>query len=285
MTTLMKRFYDNGILDFLLNEREKGKIRNLGFSYHGDVEVFDYLLSRHDEYKWDFVQIQMNYMDWKHAKEMNERNTDAEYLYNELYKRGIPVVIMEPLLGGRLSNVPDHVAAKLLQRAPESSVASWAFRFCGSFPGVLTALSGMTYMEHLQDNIGTFSPLVPLTEADFNYLEDMVKLMLQYPTIPCNDCYYCMPCPYGVDIPAVFMHYNKCVTEGNIPASSQDPFYRKERRAFLVGYDRSVPKLQQADRCIGCHECLSRCPQRISIPRNMRRIAAFVEDLRQSRDF
>ncbi|MCD8208152.1 MAG: aldo/keto reductase, partial [Bacteroidales bacterium] len=199
MPTLMKRFYDNGILDFLLNEREKGKIRNLGFSYHGDVEVFDYLLSRHDEYKWDFVQIQMNYMDWRHAKEMNERNTDAEYLYNELQKRGIPVVIMEPLLGGRLSNVPDHIATKLLQRAPESSVASWAFRFCGSFPGVLTALSGMTYMEHLTDNIGTFSPLVPLSEDEFNFLEETARLMLQYPTIPCNDCNYCMPCPYGVD--------------------------------------------------------------------------------------
>lgn len=92
------------MLDFLLKEREAGRIRNLGFSYHGDVEVFDYLLSRHDEFKWDFVQIQLNYVDWKHAKETNPRNTDAEYLYGELTGRGIPAVIMEPLLGGRLSN-------------------------------------------------------------------------------------------------------------------------------------------------------------------------------------
>ena len=112
------RYIDNGMLDFLLAEREAGRIRNLGFSYHGDIAVFDYLLAQHDRYKWDFVQIQLNYVDWKHAKEVNTRNTDAEYLYGELEKRGIPAVIMEPLLGGRLSNVHDHIAAHLKQRRP-----------------------------------------------------------------------------------------------------------------------------------------------------------------------
>ena len=140
------------MLDFLLKEREAGRIRNLGFSYHGDIEVFDYLLSRHDELKWDFVQIQLNYVDWRHAKEVNTRNTDAEYLYAELVKRNIPAVIMEPLLGGRLSRLNDHLMARLKQRRPQESVASWAFRFAGTFPDVLTVLSGMTYMEHLQDN-------------------------------------------------------------------------------------------------------------------------------------
>lgn len=112
------RYIDNGMLDFLLAEREAGRIRNLGFSYHGDIAVFDHLLAQHDRYKWDFVQIQLNYVDWKHAKEVNTRNTDAEYLYGELEKRGIPTVIMEPLLGGRLSNVHDHIAAHLKQRRP-----------------------------------------------------------------------------------------------------------------------------------------------------------------------
>lgn len=110
------RYIDNGILDFLLSEREAGRIRNLGFSYHGDIAVFDRLLAEHDRYRWDFVQIQLNYVDWRHAKEVNTRNTDAEYLYGELSRRGIPAVIMEPLLGGRLSNVHDHIAAKLRQR-------------------------------------------------------------------------------------------------------------------------------------------------------------------------
>ena len=98
MEEFNKRYIDNGVLDFLMKEREAGRIRNLGFSYHGDIAVFDHLLSRHDEYKWDFVQIQLNYVDWKHAKEVNERNTNAEYLYNELARRDIPAIIMEPLL-------------------------------------------------------------------------------------------------------------------------------------------------------------------------------------------
>ena len=145
MEEFNKRYIDNGVLDFLMKEREAGRIRNLGFSYHGDIAVFDHLLSRHDEYKWDFVQIQLNYVDWKHAKEVNERNTNAEYLYNELARRDIPAIIMEPLLGGRLSNVPDHIVSRLKQREPERSVASWAFRYAGSHPDVLTVLSGMTY--------------------------------------------------------------------------------------------------------------------------------------------
>ena len=102
MEEFENRYMKNGILDFLQEERKAGRIRNLGFSYHGDVRVFDYLLSRHDEYKWDFVQIQLNYLDWKYAKQINPRNTDAEYLYHELVKRNIPAVVMEPLLGGRL---------------------------------------------------------------------------------------------------------------------------------------------------------------------------------------
>ncbi len=281
MEAFRGRYVDNGILDFLVEERKKGRIRNLGFSYHGDIEVFDYLLSRHDEYHWDFVQIQLNYVDWLHAKEVNPRNTNAEYLYGELLKRGIPAVIMEPLLGGRLSNVPDHIVARLKQRRPDDSVASWAFRFAGSPENVLTVLSGMTYMEHLQDNLCTYSPLVALSQEDKDFLEETARLMLVYPTVPCNDCKYCMPCPYGVDIPSILVHYNKCVNQGNVPESRQDANYRKARRAFLVGYDRSVPRLRQADHCIGCTQCKVHCPQNIDIPKELHRIDRFVEDLKQ----
>ncbi len=285
MEALRGRYLDNGMLDFLLEERRAGRIRNLGFSYHGDIEVFDWLLAHHDTYRWDFVQIQLNYVDWRHAKEVNKQNTDAEYLYGELQKRGIPAVIMEPLLGGRLSNVHDHIAAKLKEYEPSASVASWAFRFAGTWPGVLTVLSGMTYMEHLQDNVRTFSPLVPLTEQDKEFLEQTAQQLLRYPTIPCNDCKYCMPCPYGLDIPAILLHFNKCINEGNMPSSSQDENYRRARRIFLIGYDRSVPRLRQADHCIGCRRCVPHCPQNINIPRQMRRIDKFVEDLKQGREF
>ncbi len=281
MEALRGRYLDNGILDFLIGERAAGRIRNLGFSYHGDIEVFDYLLSRHDEIKWDFVQIQLNYVDWKHAKEVNPRNTDAEYLYGELTKRNIPAIIMEPLLGGRLSNVPNHIVSRLKQRRPEDSVASWAFRFAGSPEHVLTVLSGMTYMEHLQDNLRTFSPLIPLDGEDKEFLEETAQLMLKYPTVPCNDCKYCMPCPYGIDIPSILIHYNKCVNEGNLPKSSQDENYRKARRAFLVGYDRSVPRLRQANHCIACNQCVHHCPQNIKIPEELHRIDQFAEQLKQ----
>ena len=260
MEEMRGRLYDCGIADFILKEKEAGRIRKLGFSFHGDVKVFDYMLQE-SGIPWDFIQIQLNYLDWRHASGMN---VNAEYLYGELAKRNIPAVIMEPLLGGRLSKVHDHIVTKLKQREPEHSVASWAFRFSGSFPDVLTVLSGMTYMEHLQDNRRTYSPLQPLTDEEFRFLQETADLMAQYQTIPCNDCNYCMPCPYGLDI------------------SRQDDNYREARRAFLIGYDRSVPRLRQASHCIGCAQCNPHCPQGIDIPKEMQRIDHFVEQLKQN---
>ncbi len=278
------RFMDNGLLDWLVEQKEAGKIRNLGFSYHGDIAVFDNLLAWHDsgDYHWDFVQIELNYLDWKHAKEINERNTNAEYLYAELKKRNIPAVIMEPLLGGRLANVPDAIVADMKRRDPKSSVASWAFRYAGTPDGVLTVLSGMTYMDHLMENIKTYSPLRPITPEENAFLETIADKLVALQTIPCNDCKYCMPCPYGINIPAIFVHYNKCIKEGNLVRNEQDNAYKRARRAFLVGYDRSVPKLRQAQMCIGCGQCEGHCPQRIRIPQELAKIDEFVEKLKRS---
>ena len=273
-----QRFVDNGMMEYLLEERKAGRIRNLGFSFHGTPEGFDELMAYHDQYHWDFVQIQLNYIDWTHA---SGRNAKAKYLQEELDKRGIQSVIMEPLLGGRLSKVPEHIAGRLKERNPQGSVASWAFRFAGTHPGVLCVLSGMTYMEHLQDNVGTYSPLKPLTEDELAFLEETAELMQKYPTVPCNDCKYCMPCPYGIDIPAILLHYNKCVNEGEIATSTQDENYRKARRAYLVSYDRAVPKLRQAARCIGCNQCMSHCPQSINIPRELHKIDRYIENLKK----
>lgn len=274
-----KRFLENGMVDFLMEERKAGRIRNLGFSFHGKKKGFDELMALHEKYHWDFVQIQLNYMDWTHAP---SKATDARYLLNELDKRGIPAIIMEPLLGGRLAKVPQHIADRLLEREPERSIASWAFRFAGTHERVLCVLSGMTYMEHLQDNLKSYSPLTPLTEADLSFLEDTAEIMANYPTIECTECRYCMPCPYGIEIPAIFQHYNKCLNEGHISAGSGSENYRKARRAYLVGYDRAVPKPGQADHCIGCGQCMKDCPQGINIPKEIRRIDRYIEDLRRN---
>ena len=275
-----QRFVDNGIMDFLMEERKAGRIRNLGFSFHGSAEGFDEMMEYHEKYHWDFVQIQLNYVDWRHA---SGRNAQAEYLQQELDKRGIQSVIMEPLLGGRLSKVPQYVADRLKERNPQGSVASWAFRFAGTHPGVLCVLSGMTYMEHLQDNVGTYSPLVPLTEDELAFLDETAEIMQKYPTIPCNDCKYCMPCPYGIDIPASLLHYNKCVNAGEVATSITDEGYKKARRAYLVSYDRAVPKLRQASRCTGCNQCMSHCPQSINISRELQKIDRYIENLRQDK--
>lgn len=276
MEDFNRRFINNGVLDFLVAEKKEGRIRNLGFSFHGSQECFDQLMKLHDDgaYHWDFVQIQMNYLDWKNAF------VPSEYLYNELTRRNIPVVIMEPLLGGRLSKVNDHIVGEMKSREPERTVASWAFRFCGTWDNVLTTLSGMTYMEHLEDNLRSFCPLQPLTDDEMDFLDKMATEIMNYPTIPCTGCQYCMPCPYGLDIPGIFAHYNKCINEGQMPTTGEDENYAKLRRAFLIGYDRSVPRLRQADHCVGCRQCVEHCPQKIDIPSQMDRIDEFVEKLK-----
>ena len=276
------RYMENGMLDYLVEERKAGRIRNLGFSYHGDIAVFDTLLSWHDKYHWDFVQIELNYLDWDYADEINNRNTDASYLYAELQKRGIPAVIMEPLLGGRLANLPQYLATELKQLDPERSVASWAFRYAGTPEGVLTVLSGMTFMEHLKDNLLSYCPLVPLSEKEMRYLDkDVAERIVGLQNIPCNDCKYCMPCPYGIDIPAIFVHYNKCKNDGMLPTDRGDENYRRLRRNYLIGLDRAVPKMRQADHCIQCGQCEPHCPQNIRIPRELKRISDYVESLKQ----
>ena len=194
---------------------------------------------------------------------------------------------MEPLRGGALARGNQQIRALFKGKSPERSVASWAFRFAASLPNVLTVLSGMTFMEHVRDNILTFSPFTPLDEEEKATVQQAVEafLSLSVEGTPCTGCKYCMPCPYGLDIPELFLHYNRCLTEQTLPPSPEDDGYRRARRAFLIGYDRAVPRLRQADHCTGCRDCIPKCPQRIDIPGEMLKIDEYVEKLRAEGGF
>jgi predicted aldo/keto reductase-like oxidoreductase len=276
------RFIDNGLLDFLLEERKAGRIRHLGFSYHGDVRAFDWLLDHNDEYHWDFVQIQMNYLDWRHASLGDgwKRDADAEYLYNKCQKLDIQCVIMEPLRGGALAKLRDEQFKQLQELRPNDSAARWAFRWVGSHSNILTALSGMNRMDHLIDNVETFSPLDPCTESENALLANIADVMAGFPTIPCTTCAYCMPCPYGVDIPKNFAYYNEAINEHILPLpDSQSADYSARKQQFIDGYKAALPDEKTwAKACQDCEECLSKCPQQIRIPNQMGRI---VETLRK----
>ena len=269
--TFSKRYLENKAVDWCAQLREQKRIRNLGFSYHGDPKAFEWCIAHHDTYKWDFCQIQMNYVDWRHAKEVNPRNLDAKYLYERLTELKIPVVIMEPLLGGRLARYNYALANELTPLDPEASLAKWALRFCGTYPNVMTVLSGMTRMEHIQENVGVFSPLKPCSEEELAALERAAQALLKLDTIPCNDCKYCMPCPYGLDIPALLMLRNEILTEKTMP----------DAREVLARYARAVPEeLRRAEHCTGCGRCQPHCPQSINIPKELETIDAWIETLK-----
>ena len=265
-----KPYEEFGGYDVLAKEKEKGRIKRLGFSFHGDKELFTYLLNKRP---WDFVLLQINYIDWV--------DQEAEFFYNELVKRGIQCMVMEPLKGGALASLTPDANEILLDYAPDKSVASWAFRYVGSLPNVLTVLSGMTKMEHLKDNLATFTNFQPLTEEERGVLDKAIAEYRRYKQIGCTACKYCMPCKYGVDIPAVFEAYNKCVKESNIPdmEGPRDAKFNKKKRAFLATYYNTVPEGARAERCISCGECQTLCPQKLNVPELIFKMKNMVKEL------
>lgn len=274
---MKERYLDNGLLDYLLEQRKQGRIRNLGFSFHGDDRGFDEMMAFYEKYNLDFVQIQMNYIDWKNASQ----DASSEYMYGELARRDIPVVIMEPLLGGRLADIPAVLFDRLKAEQPAASAASWAMRFCGSFPKVLTVLSGMTCMEHLQDNLKTFLDFKPLTDEEFGILDWVAAEMAKFPLVRCTTCQYCMPCPYGIDIPGIFKFYNDSVREGTFVVGKEQKDFQRARRLYLASYSEAVESVRQADHCIGCGQCLGKCPQHIPIPDTLHRIDDYIDQLKK----
>jgi hypothetical protein len=240
----VKRFH---IYEFLKARQSEGKIRKLGFSFHDEPEVLETIASAHD---WDFAQIQLNYLDWTLYRSREQ--------YEILTNRNIPVIVMEPLRGGALAKLNDEATAIFKAANPDASVASWAFRYAASLPNVICVLSGMTKMEHLQENIRTFTDFKPLDDKEHAVIETALAASRKTSAIPCTACRYCTPCPVGVDIPRIFGLYNHSKITGNF-------------MQFRMIYDK-MSEDERASACIGCGTCLKKCPQKINIPTELKKI-------------
>ena len=272
------RFRDNGLFKWLLEQKKKGRIRHIGFSFHGSNADLPGLVGLYD---WDFVQIQLNYADWK---EMSRgwgsgggNETSSEYLYNYLVGKGIPVLVMEPVKGGALANVSEGVAAVLRERHPDLTPAANALTFVGSLPGVMVTLSGMSNMAQLKENVSLFTGFKPFDEKEHAFMLTVADLYKSKGQIPCTACAYCMPCPAGVDIPGNFKIFNSASDALTLSDTGRKDLADKQK-AFLKLYN-DQDKAIRADACVGCNACLPKCPQHISIPQHMTRIREIVAKL------
>lgn len=228
------------IYDYLCQQKAKGKIKHLGFSFHDEPELLEQIVAEH---QWDFGQLQINYMDWV--------TQDAARQYRILTELGIPIVAMEPVRGGALARLNDKAAALLKAADPNSSIASWALRWAASLPNVMTVLSGMSTLEQVEDNVQTFEKYRSVSRRELEIVEEALEVYRESGVIPCTACGYCMPCPAGVDIPKVLSAYNSnCI-------DTQD-------WKLLLEY-RVIGEQHTAANCTKCLECLEKCPQKIAI--------------------
>jgi predicted aldo/keto reductase-like oxidoreductase len=237
--------------EFLKNKKAEGKIRRLGFSFHDHPDVLKEIV---EGYAWDFVQIQLNYLDWEILK--------AKENYECLTEHHIPVIVMEPVRGGALATLNEKALGILKKADAGVSAASWAIRFAASLPNVMTVLSGMSTPEQLEDNIKTIENFKPLGEAERRAIADAVTAYRASGTIPCTGCRYCSDCPAGVDIPRIFSFYN--IFQVN-----------KDQGGFTSGY-RAISEQERAHNCVACGQCMTHCPQGIQIPDRLKEIAAFA---------
>ena len=241
-----------------LQKKAEGKITHFGFSFHGSPELLVKVLDEHPE--MEFVQIQLNYADW------NNPVVRSGKLYDILHKRNIPMVIMEPVKGGSLAKLKPELEEKFRAVRPDASIASWAFRFVGSLPGVMTILSGMTHEDQMLDNISTFTDFEPLNDEDRRTIEEVTAIMLDIPLIGCTACRYCVDgCPMKISIPDVFRAVNTMT------------LYNEEfrPRAFYSGLI-DTGHGRAAD-CIACGQCEGVCPQHLPIINLMKDASAKLD--------
>ena len=243
-----------GILDYLLKQKENGRIRHLGFSAHGSVEVIQRFLDAYGKHM-EFCQLQLNYMDW-HFQNAQEK---AELLN----KAGIPVWVMEPLRGGKLAKASESLTAAMKAMRPGETVPGWAFRFLQSVPGVTMVLSGMSTMEQLRANISTYETDAPLSAEEFDALVKHMDEEVRSAGLPCTACHYCTShCPKELPIPELIALYNEHKAAGGGFIAP-----------MAVG---SMPQEKRPANCVACRSCEQVCPQQIKISEMMSEFSAMI---------
>lgn len=236
-----------GIMEHLLKQKSEGRIRFLGFSFHGAYDVTKRFLEKYGQHM-EFAQIQLNWLDWEFQKAKDQMELLRQY--------NLPVIVMEPLRGGKLANLSEEDGAKLKALRPEETVPGWAFRFIQSIPEVFVTLSGMSNLEQTKENLKTYETHEPLTEEEKQVLFEIGKDMTGKISLPCTACRYCTShCPQELDIPMILDAYNEfCFTGGGFLAP------------MLMG---TLPEEKKPSACIGCKACEAVCPQQLKIADTM----------------
>lgn len=243
-----------GVLEKLLEKKRQGLIRRLGFSYHGDFDTFCECV---ESCEWDFVQIQINYVDYTMY--------GAKAYHDKLCERGIPCVVMEPVRGGFLANLPEPAQRELRAENGDPD-ARWALRWCLDMPNMPVILSGMSTPEQVAQNLELFAAPAPLSAAESAAIVRAREVLLGIKTVPCTACRYCMDCAFGVDIPGIFAIYNEYKLFGNAWAA-------KAAYGALAGGGH------QADSCTECGACSPMCPQGIEIPKRLAEVHKEITEL------
>lgn len=232
--------------DFIQEMKKQGKIKYMGFSFHDDADFLDKVLTEHPEI--DFVQLQLNYLDWENGVIQSRRN------YEVARKHHKPIIVMEPVKGGTLASFSDDIEKIYKDYAPQKSIASWALRYVASLDGVMTILSGMSNAQQMNDNLDTMTHFEKINNEEAKLIKQVTDQVLSYPTIPCTKCRYCTPgCPMHIQIPDLFTAYNSA------------KMYGENRRYDTYYKDHSTGDYQPAKACIACGQCESVCPQHLEI--------------------
>lgn len=245
---------------WLAEKKAQGLVRHIGFSFHDNAEVLDKVLTAHPE--MEFVQIQLNYLDW------DSISIQSRKCYEVAARHGKPVIVMEPVKGGTLANVPENVEAAFKTYHPDMSVSSWAIRFAASQPNVKMVLSGMSTMAQLMDNISYMKDFQPLNEEEQQIIKNAVDMINSSITVPCTGCSYCTDgCPQSIAIPKYFSLYNAYKQE------AEDKHCRTQREY----YHRLTQTFGKASDCLECGQCEGVCPQHLPIIQYLKDVAECFE--------